>query len=56
MLLDLNDTSQTPHCWNDGWRPSKIIAHDGQRTMKTPQKIEALKVCKKNRIIDDGKL
>ena len=38
MLLNLNDTLQASHHWNDGWRPSKIIAHDGQRTIKTPQK------------------
>ena len=38
MLLDLNDTSQTSQRWNDGWRPSKIIAYYGQRTVKTPQK------------------
>ena len=37
-VLDLSDTSQKLHRWTDGWRPSEIIAYNGQWTLKTSQK------------------
>ena len=38
LCVDLSDTSQTSHCWTDGWRPSEILAYDGQWTSKTSQR------------------
>ena len=44
--IDWNDTSQKSHRWTNGWRPSEIIAFDGQEAGECVKDIDITKVFK----------